>query len=265
MNAEQLVKALKDVSSENLTARPFNRFKPEASLWWLTKSTKWPLYRFGKIFIDDSAIDFPDEKGRLMAGFYIERGLSSKPAVAEHYPPALIMRDYDEWQWVKFQQAAGNPGGIEALQEFFRSRNGEVFLKVLMGIVPTSGQIRNDPDGFNEAKQDFLSCKGRFWLQPDGLLQPDPQAWIINYRQEELAEFFQQKVKQTQSVPELLCVLEEAPKLDWIWIDLLIGFFLSPADFADMDSLWSTLRPWMPWMSLDDVDHGDVDSRKKKY
>lgn len=37
---------------QRLTARPFNRYDPMYTMWWLVASTEWPAYRFAKIFFD---------------------------------------------------------------------------------------------------------------------------------------------------------------------------------------------------------------------
>ena len=47
----QILKDLKNRGYEGFTARPWNYFKPESTLWWLVPSTEWPSYKYGKLVL----------------------------------------------------------------------------------------------------------------------------------------------------------------------------------------------------------------------
>jgi len=56
MNAKTLCHAVQGIANMDLTPRPFNRFDPDVSLWWLVPSTEWPAFKYGKLFTTDPAL-----------------------------------------------------------------------------------------------------------------------------------------------------------------------------------------------------------------
>ena len=53
-----------------LTARPYNRFEPENTTWWLVPTTDWPAYRLPKILISKEKND----ENLYHIGLYAEKG-----------------------------------------------------------------------------------------------------------------------------------------------------------------------------------------------
>jgi len=48
---QEMLKAIKNRGYEGFTARPWNYFKPDTTIWWLVPSTDWPSYKHGKIIL----------------------------------------------------------------------------------------------------------------------------------------------------------------------------------------------------------------------
>jgi len=96
--AHEMPEAAELVSGLDLSPRPWNRFEPENTRWWLVPSTDWPAYRRGKLSLDPT-----DEKANVLyCGFDVEKGFA--PIVGEGYPSTrrrdLIMRN--SWTWHRF-------------------------------------------------------------------------------------------------------------------------------------------------------------------
>ena len=53
-NARSVAYAVKRVldsrGTANVTARPWNKFDPDNTFWWLVPRAKWPAYNHGKFF-----------------------------------------------------------------------------------------------------------------------------------------------------------------------------------------------------------------------
>ena len=81
-----------------LAARPWNRFEPIESLWWLIPSTDWPAYKYAKLYFDWAS---PDHS-RLFCGLHMEKGLDPivQPAYSSKNGSTFIMRN--DWAWHSF-------------------------------------------------------------------------------------------------------------------------------------------------------------------
>lgn len=67
-------------SNKKLARRPFNRFEPETSAWWLVPSSALPFYQFNKIYCNWAN----KERNAMLCGLYLEKGLA--PELASVYP-----------------------------------------------------------------------------------------------------------------------------------------------------------------------------------
>lgn len=85
-----------------MTARPWNRFEPENSLWWLVPDTGWPAYRHAKFYFAQSEND----SDLLEVGLHVEKGLGA--GVKDAYPGrgASLIMDRD-WCWHRLISSEG--------------------------------------------------------------------------------------------------------------------------------------------------------------
>lgn len=81
-----------------LTARPYNRFEPENTTWWLVPTTDWPAYRLPKILISKEKND----ENLYHIGLYAEKGHGHVVAEIDNSKKikSLIMDKL--WFWNKF-------------------------------------------------------------------------------------------------------------------------------------------------------------------
>lgn len=75
-----------------LTARPWNRFEPLNTEWWLIPSTEWPAYRHGKFFFKTRNKDRD-----LYCGLFVEKGLD--PSIAVAFPTGKRLVMDNTWTW----------------------------------------------------------------------------------------------------------------------------------------------------------------------
>src|SRR5208282_1908678 len=111
--AQSLAGAVSDIASVKLTPRPYNRFAPDETIWWLVPSGEWPAFKFGKLFFEPRADRMPGGSPEsIYFGFYVEKGLS--PVVGNIYPRSWIMDE--EWFWDEFlgQLESGLPDSSPA-------------------------------------------------------------------------------------------------------------------------------------------------------
>lgn len=147
--ARNVSKYLND-SHKIFTPRPWNRFSPENSLWWVVPSTYWPAYQYGKYV-------FFYEDGFLYCGLNIEKGLGR--IVANYYPKTekkgLIMKD--EWTWNKFLDVLNKDKINKTLSELQEINNQPVTILL-------RGGLADDPDDFDPQahKSDLI------WFELEG-------------------------------------------------------------------------------------------------
>ncbi len=91
----EILNALKDSGYEGFTARPWNYFKPETTLWWLVPSTEWPSYKYGKIVL------YRTKEGYRI-GFHIEKGISELAGQMLTSKSARKLCIKPEWAWHNF-------------------------------------------------------------------------------------------------------------------------------------------------------------------
>lgn len=88
---EEMINRYKDV----LVARPYNRFKPEETIWWLVPTTDWPAYHLPKIIISK-------EKDEYCLGLYVEKGHGYVVATVDESKKIKSSIMDKSWFWDKF-------------------------------------------------------------------------------------------------------------------------------------------------------------------
>jgi hypothetical protein len=97
-NANTLAHAVNNAVGERYSPRPYNRFSPDDTVWWLVPSTDWPAFRYAKLFFDSRPEDVPGGAKGIYCGVNVEKGLSLK--VKDFYPNELIQSF--QWAWERF-------------------------------------------------------------------------------------------------------------------------------------------------------------------
>ncbi len=93
--AHEVLERLKSEGYEQFTARPWNYFKPDTTLWWLVPSKEWPSFMYGKLVL------FRNEAG-YRVGFHIEKGISETAGQMLSSKRARKLCLKADWAWNGF-------------------------------------------------------------------------------------------------------------------------------------------------------------------
>jgi hypothetical protein len=194
------------------SARPWDRYHPEESAWWLIPSREWPAYRHAKFFFDRD----PGKLANLQIGLYIEKGLS--PRVREAYPSArgsrLIMDS--GWAW---SGVVSN----EALARLTESVTGEraTAIRVEAQNVP-------DPESFDPYGLRFTRSRATFEVTGTNLLgDVDDAPGHLH------------PIHSAATMEELITGLRLLSEDPWLWIDLFVyrSYKVSQGESAEVGLL----------------------------
>lgn len=226
-------KAIPQQKGKRFTLRPWNPYKPENTLWWITPSTTWPAYNHGKITV------FKQDSGEIFFGLNVEKGLDAKAMASflSRKGHSFIMSH--EWCWHSFIKDMGNGKVQAALDLICQNASG------LPAYLEISGGVVDDPKLFDPYSSSLPWDKA-IWKYYGGALKCIVQPERFLYALEGLAE-----IKQ---LPEKL---EQIEGYGWIWIDIYIGINLP--NYNDMaeetgetwngHELWqNVLKHWSPWL-----------------
>jgi hypothetical protein len=241
-NSRVLTREVQDFAvNSNLTARPFNRFKPNDTIWWLVPSTDWPAYEYGKLF-------FESRKERMFCGYNLEKGVGIGNDVYHH--SLLIKRD---WVWNEFiANLRKNNKNLLSILKYLESRELETCIVISASLVPTdNAQSFGSADSFLEQKAEFQSTQIEFGINGD--LSLSHKSIEANDIQRNIADYFKSELLEESDISKLASKISEAnfPDSDWSWIDFYIGVYLSNTQkkVQTVAKLWEDyLEPWEPWL-----------------
>ena len=214
---------------KGLTLRPWNRFDPANTLWWIVPSTDWPAHTFGKIVISRE----PD--GGFFYGLVVEKGLDREAGAA--YPGKkgrqLIMDD--NWTWEDFSKDLKEG----KLEKVILAINEKTSLPVTIKI---DSAIINDPDTFDPYASSAPEDSGQWEYQKGELKEIiQPQGILL----------FLSGADSTKDLNEKITTNSEAK---WFWIDFFVGVNL-PNYKEENKASWDGFRIWkdvlyplMPWL-----------------
>jgi len=220
----------------DLSPRPWNRFEPENTRWWLVPSADWPAYHHGKLSFDPT-----DDKAKVVyCGFDIEKGFG--PIVSEGYPSTrqrkLIMRD--SWTWNRF--VTDLTGGVvgDVVQEVAQRTGRSLRLEF-------RADYASDPDDFDPEAP--LSSRIVFEISGAELaaMGSEDEEWRF------------QPVGSCTKLADLGDCIHSISDLDWIWIGLYFGILAGrrkpngptgePSELWSSSDLWEkALLPWQAWL-----------------
>lgn len=238
-NLRRLADSLAEAAARSefsLTTRPWNRFEPDETEWWLVPGPEWPAYKYGKLFLHWT----DRKKRRARAALHVEKGLGREvgPAYDARRGRRLIMDD--AWAWHSLVEALADGRFGTCLSELRRRSAGRVELVLEAGYVP-------DPDSFDPYAYDFGRDSYIFSLTDDeGSL-----ALADVSREAGLLEGFER----VRSIDELASNVSPLSREAWIWVDFMAGVPLQldvdpdhgrPVALAT--ELWSGFEVFRPWL-----------------
>ncbi|HOD79339.1 MAG: hypothetical protein BWX92_02773 [Deltaproteobacteria bacterium ADurb.Bin135] len=216
-----------------LWLKPYNRYMPESTEWWFIPSKEWPAYHHGKLFIWKTP-SYSKTPGLLYIGYYIEHGLDNELGNLSGVNRKQVMTNL--WYWKEFVNHAKN-GRIDDKTRLI-SLNSKchtiVFLKAYeFNRIHEPDKNPNIPvdslEFYLDHKQNHLCVEN----QSNKTLKP---------------------LNESQSINEIVDILENDKNFRFFWIDIMIGTTLYYSDEEkkggwEAREIWyQLLEPWPPFV-----------------
>ncbi|MCP3968113.1 MAG: hypothetical protein GY750_02215 [Lentisphaerae bacterium] len=212
--------------------RPFNRFKPEITPWWLVPGPKLPFYKYGKVYSCFSE----DDPEKILCGFYLEKGLAAEIVAVYNSKKGRSLIMTNAWQWRKKFLTGCVDGSFQ-----------EAICRAVESGVPMelhiSGGYVDDPalfDPYSEVKK-----KDHFvWdVQADGK--------TLKYRRakrDAMVLKVLNKLKTTADLGEIMSSLHED---HFMWLNVFVAAAFNRAGDAQPEDaqVWSGEAIWEQFLS----------------
>ena len=229
----------KDAYSDvTLTARPYNRFDPVNTTWWLIPSTEWPAYHQGKLTFYRSHSQ--DGETTLFVGLGVEKGFGPVVATIDRHIRSQIMSN--GWLWPDLL-ADLKAGTVDSAVAQVAERTG---MSVSVGVSASYYQDMEPGNPYAQlSRHDDLLFKAR--------------GASMELIRREIAVNILRDVAGSQTLADFGRSLASTPDRDWTWINLVFGVSFRmvplnpgldlPPGTWDETQLWDrALVPWLPWV-----------------
>lgn len=194
----EILNALKDSGYEGFTARPWNYFKPETTLWWLVPSTEWPSYKYGKLVL------YRTKEGYRI-GFHIEKGISELAGQMLTSKSARKLCIKPEWAWHNFISDLSNGVFENRLKGISESA------KLPLRISLQASNVTGEYDPYSEKIEGLETDHTMAFEYENGKLKILHDGFKGEMR----------KYSNIGKLTELISVFQEKD-MDWFWIDMFI-------------------------------------------
>lgn len=219
-----------------LTPRPWNRFEPDDTDWWLVPGGEWPAHKYGKLFLHWS----DRAKAAARADLHVEKGLGQAVQAAYDAPRGRRRIMDEEWAWHHLLASMQDERLARALAAAAESARGPLRVTVQGGYVA-------DPDSFDPYAYDFKQDRYEFIVRS--------QVGELDLRTARTAAGLLEPLDVVDSVQGLRSALTEMSANPWLWLDLMAGVQLrlgqSVADEPELATpadLWRQLDHFGLWL-----------------
>ncbi len=225
----RLCEAVEEFASRDagkMARRPFNRFVPVVTSWWLVPSPELPFYRHGKLYFDWGG----KEQKTIACGFYLEKGLAPEVAAVYNSKKGRSLILNGQWQWYDFVEKCGN-GEVAAVLKAAAEKSGlEIKLHA-------SGGYVDDPDLFDPYNDKVKKDHFIFKVGGDGALE-----YCSAKRDAMVLKVFN-KVKH---VKDLAMAVEQLNNDHFLWFNIFIAaeFGICPEEIPAGVEQWTSERIW---------------------
>ena len=209
----EIMDALKANGYEGFTARPWNYFKPETTLWWLVPSTEWPSYKYGKLVLYRT-------KDGYRVGLHIEKGISELAGQMLSSKGARKLCVKPDWAWNNFISDLST--GIFESKLKGISKSAKLPLRISLQASNVTGEY----DPYSE------KIEG---LETDHTMAFEYENGELKILQDELKGEMR-KYRNVDKLTDLISVFKEKD-LDWFWIDMFVTAYVKSSSEAQIDDL----------------------------
>jgi len=219
------VKEHLNTGKKKFTARPFNRFAPENSVWWITPGSEWPAYKYGKYM-------FRRDKDIINIGLNIEKGYGKE--LSGIVSNKAIMND--EWIWHEFMES-GLRGKLDKTFGTLVQKNIiDINVFISFGVF---NEVKKDTKRFDEVLPNQIT-----YILKENTFK------VQNKDQPIIAQEFE-ILKQAESFQEIFNMISKINKLNYFWIDLFVGVPFKINNNGELDiykldnQVLSVLEKWV--------------------
>lgn len=216
-----------------LSKRPWNRFRPDTSSWWLVPSTDLLHYKYAKFYFS-----WKDDKQEIInCGLYVEKGLDESLAIVYSSKQAKNLIMNKNWSWNKLVMAFNDSKLFEAISKV---GNSIPAIKLII-----DGGYVTEPTSFDPYQDKKIK-----WDKYCFIL--DKNSGRIGLESSRRSSYTL-KLHNIKTRKDLISEINELNKDQWLWLNLFICTEISSKTEKDIaDSVKEVyenfLRPLMPLM-----------------
>ncbi len=213
-----------------LTKRPWNRFKPDLTSWWLVPNSKIPHYKHGKYYFN-----WGDKNHTtLLSGLYIEKGLDEKLGVVYSSRKAKNFIMTQDWCWFSLIESLKNRRLFESLKSSSPSSLPIEFI--------VDGGYVAEPTSFDPYQEKTLG-----WDQYIFTWYPENNIFSLTSSNRKA---FILKLHHVKTVDDFINSIIECSENEWLWLNLHIAIRLHINPSAeDSKTTWNDKEIWNSFLS----------------
>lgn len=213
------IKSACDDRIDGLVARPWNRFDPDESAWWLVPSSDWPAFQYGKLYFNWRSLD----RSSMVCGLHIEKGLD--PSIAGAYRTKKGSRYIlnDTWIWNSFLKDLDSGQVSGALVSLWGAGVESLEIRIEGGYVP-------DPGSFDPYAGEFNQSKAKYVFEISG---GTPSKWSLTSAED--PDHRMHAIQKMTDFHSARAALAKVSEDRWLWIDFFLLLPVSPRGAGDSD------------------------------
>lgn len=247
--AKSVTERARQIEARAFSPRPWNRFEPENTDWWIVPSTDWPAYRHGKGMFR-STQNFPEQ---VLCCLNVEKGFDR--VVGEAFPKVISAGQVIDagWLWSAFLAGLTDGSIAQAAQSVEEETGGDVILEI-------SAWYPRDHEGFEPyslSLDETLSETECRSPEDAGLIWYGVAGDELHNLGHRCLGDITKPLANCHRLDGLAKALQADPKLSWAWLDVYLGVLVTllpegdqPGDHWEADRVWDQLfRPWLRWIA----------------
>ena len=210
-----------------LARRPFNRFEPETSAWWLVSSSALPFYQFKKIYCDWAN----KERDAMLCGLYLEKGLA--PELASVYPSkkgrSLLMNK--KWHWHKFITSCNDGSLVETIKNAAQTSGFKLEIHITGGYVDDPALY--DPYAAKQKKDNYI-------------FELDKDLKTLNYRSARRDTMTLKCLNKVHDITDICSTMQILNKEHFLWLDVFLAAKfkiatsnIEESEITSSDEIWN--------------------------
>lgn len=227
MNSQQFTAELQKQLGSGLVARPYNRFEPADTIWWLVPSTDWPAFKHGKYFVNPIK-----GSNKFEIGLYIEKGHGSEILKVSGDTAGNRAQVLDDsWLWSQLSEDSSK----DLERVLTGLANSEITSKIRLDIGPYSTE-RSDPDSVQ-----VLQATSIEYVWSESALVRKSESVKSNDKE---VQALIDSLPAEAMINDLVSAVNKMEQASWYWFDLLIYFETEIVD----GRVVSGLNQFSPWV-----------------